>query len=639
MFFAASLSSCDEWRDQQLINEGEFGPVDTASEALQKCKGGVSGDTDYCNNVACPCDAGEGDCDQDSQCTVGNVCALNNGPNFGFGDQWDICVPPHCVDKVQDFGETGVECGDADCGVCVPVVCTPPPMCNANHCSPSCPCAGGEGDCDSNLECVAGTTCATDVGTQFGCEPLVDVCKGTTCANGVIDGDETGVDCGGSCPSCNLLPGFAFGIGTAGFERVASIQVDNVDGSFYVAGQFENTLTIGAANLVSNGGMDIFVAKFSSVGVPLWAHSYGSPINDGDFDLELAIDPKTRRVASVGSFVQTVDFGGGPLTADGTDGFLLVLDQNGNFVTAAKYGGVGLDRLGGVGWDSIGDLYVGGTFPQTMTFGATVLTSAGLNDIAVAKFSPALAVLWAKKAGGTGDDVQNGLWVSADKGVMVAGQFTGTLPFVGNLVSAGKQDAALLKWSTTGVPTMGIRIGGLENDVALGVAADTANQPVVVGTFKGTVDFGAGNVIAPGGISHQDGFTVAYTAAGGFRWARTIGGTLNDQAVAVTVDTASKDVAVGGYIQGTVNGFTAAGGSVTALGGDDTFIVKYSQLNGSTTKADHYGGTADDYLKAMANKNGTVYAVGNFFSTVSIGATAIASKGSEDGFAASFSVF
>ena len=65
--------------------------------------------------------------------------------------------------------------GDADCldGTCVEHVCVP-----ADECS-------GANDCASGV-CIDGA------------------CHDAACIDGVLNGDETGVDCGGACPACGV---------------------------------------------------------------------------------------------------------------------------------------------------------------------------------------------------------------------------------------------------------------------------------------------------------------------------------------------------------------------------------------------------------------------------------------------------
>ncbi|MFZ5890242.1 MAG: hypothetical protein ACOY0T_04160 [Myxococcota bacterium] len=64
-------------------------------------------------------------------------------------------------------------------------------------------CVKGEGDCDSNSQCVSGTVCVNDMGPKWGLAAGSDVCAPSHCENGVLDGGETQIDCGGAdCGTC-----------------------------------------------------------------------------------------------------------------------------------------------------------------------------------------------------------------------------------------------------------------------------------------------------------------------------------------------------------------------------------------------------------------------------------------------------
>ena len=110
--------------------------------------GGLGGGA-YCS-PGCPCDAGEGDCDSDSDCTAGNTCSLNVGASYGFSAGTDVCEPADC-----HVGSPG---GGA-------------------YCSPGCTCAAGLGDCDTDSDCDAGLVCVLNVGASYGFSPGIDVCE------------------------------------------------------------------------------------------------------------------------------------------------------------------------------------------------------------------------------------------------------------------------------------------------------------------------------------------------------------------------------------------------------------------------------------------------------------------------------
>ncbi|MDD5111665.1 MAG: toxin TcdB middle/N-terminal domain-containing protein, partial [Candidatus Altiarchaeota archaeon] len=54
------------------------------------------------------------------------------------------------------------------------------PKCDANYCTADCKCYHGEGDCDSDNECVTSTACTANVGAKYGCPRWVDVCVTTS---------------------------------------------------------------------------------------------------------------------------------------------------------------------------------------------------------------------------------------------------------------------------------------------------------------------------------------------------------------------------------------------------------------------------------------------------------------------------
>lgn len=65
-----------------------------------------------------PCDAGEGDCDDDNQCDGDLGCAPAYGPQFGAPAWIDICVPRSCQNGQVDPGESAMDCGPV-CGECL----------------------------------------------------------------------------------------------------------------------------------------------------------------------------------------------------------------------------------------------------------------------------------------------------------------------------------------------------------------------------------------------------------------------------------------------------------------------------------------------------------------------------------------
>jgi hypothetical protein len=75
------------------------------------------GHKDFCT-IECPCARGHGNCDSDSECLPGLVCASDLGPNFRYSPTTRVCVPAHCNNGDVDLDEFDVDCGGSDCGMC-----------------------------------------------------------------------------------------------------------------------------------------------------------------------------------------------------------------------------------------------------------------------------------------------------------------------------------------------------------------------------------------------------------------------------------------------------------------------------------------------------------------------------------------
>ncbi|MBR4984543.1 MAG: hypothetical protein IKY83_02230 [Proteobacteria bacterium] len=97
--------------------------------------------------------------------------------------------PAHCANKLQDNGETDIDCGN---------VCGKEKLCTINKaCSTKNDCATNNcvsGKC-APTACVDDTQCATISGAT--CDIPNGVC--ISCSDGVKNGSESDVDCGGTC--------------------------------------------------------------------------------------------------------------------------------------------------------------------------------------------------------------------------------------------------------------------------------------------------------------------------------------------------------------------------------------------------------------------------------------------------------
>jgi hypothetical protein len=124
----------------------------------------------------------------------GLLCGVDTGERFGGAFLSDACVPPHCLNRVQDADETKIDCGGS-CGTncaCSPVNGA------AAHCRTYCQCPIGQGTCLVDDECVAPNLCGPK-GIKFGFATNINVCTPPHCLNNIKDAGETTADCGAGC--------------------------------------------------------------------------------------------------------------------------------------------------------------------------------------------------------------------------------------------------------------------------------------------------------------------------------------------------------------------------------------------------------------------------------------------------------
>src|SRR5205823_1936140 len=112
------------------------------------------------------------------------------------------------------------------------------------------------------------------------------------------------------------------------------------------------------------------------------------------------------------------------------------------------------------------------------------LTSAGGSDAFVARYSPTGALLWARSAGGTGNDQGSGIAVDLAGNAYVTGSFSGTADFdpsaaTSNLVSTGSLDAFAWKLDSQGNLAWARKLGGTGSDAGNGIALDSLGNVLV----------------------------------------------------------------------------------------------------------------------------------------------------------------
>jgi len=193
------LATCKD--NKQNGNETGIDCGGSCAPCKPNCSVGTNGSATFCGAGNCLCGTGQGACHNGGECQGGLTCSNVITPQFpGLATKTKICVALHCLDGVKNSTETGIDCG-GECGSCL-TTCSGT-LGSETFCD-GCLCTIGQGDCDATSQCDGNLVCAGNQGTKFGLGKSVDVCTAAHCTNGVLDGSETDVDCGGECGLCAI---------------------------------------------------------------------------------------------------------------------------------------------------------------------------------------------------------------------------------------------------------------------------------------------------------------------------------------------------------------------------------------------------------------------------------------------------
>jgi len=294
--------------------------------------------------------------------------------------------------------------------------------------------------------------------------------------------------------------------------------------------------------------------------------------------------------------------------AVGADGALYVTgyidsDSAGGYeVLVAKYSATGaLDwkkTLGGTSYDYGQGITVGADGAVYVT-GQTYSSSAGGDDVLVAKYSATGALDWKKTLAGNGSDVGHGIAVGADGGVYVSGYTRSAGAVVDEVLVAKYNADGALDWKKT-----------------LGENGDDYGQSIAIGA-DGAV-YVTGYTASAGGAGGNDLLVAKYSATGALAWTKTLGGAGADIGYGIAV---GADGAI--Y----VTGYTASAG----VGNADFLVAKYS-ATGTLAWTKTLGETGSDVGQSIAvGADGAVYVSGRTNSAGAVGNDFLVARYNADG--------
>jgi hypothetical protein len=372
--------------------------------------------------------------------------------------------------------------------------------------------------------------------------------------------------------------------------ELSRLAVDSA-GNIFIVGSFIGQASFGTTTLVSTGGSNLFVAKLDPNGSFLWATSAkGSSTTADSYGHDIALDASGDVYVS-GVYNESVTLGSTVLSSASTTskiGDLLVakLDASGSFewaVSSSSTSGLSA-KLGRLGIDTSGNLYLAAKVYGTVTLGSTTITSTATSGgLAVAKLTSQGKVLWATCPSGIGRQEVGGIAVDGSGSSYVTGTQGGTSVFGTTPLTTLSEDVFVTKLDTSGAFVWATGAGGASSDNGEAIRVDSKGATTITGRFIGPAAFGKTTLTS--GASSKF-FLSRLDASGAITWATTTADKGYQWGWDLALDTSGSSYVLGDYL-----GALTVGSSVftQSLNLADAFVGKADSsgnlLWGISTKA------------------------------------------------------
>ena len=444
-------------------------------------------------------------------------------------------------------------------------------------------------------------------------------------------------------PSANSKgnPPWLLQVSTVNTDKGRDVAIDDA-GNAYVVGSYTGTLEIADCTLYSAIGIldrstsSALLIKLSPQGEVLWAKGFTDP--EGATTTNVAVTPDGA-VVITGYFDGIVDFGGGTHENEdyassginSSDIFVARFTSDGMYEWSTVFNGDQVDRPEGIAVDDSENVYLTGYFEETLTVGATQLTSQGLadDDVFLAKLDSTGTVQWATRFGG--DDRDRGMDIDVDGpgNIYLIGEFEGTASFgTGDLSSNNdSHDVFVAKYSTEGDPNWVEIFGGQRDDMGEAIAYDDTNGAIyVTGGYRGDNALIGQQFMPSAKIINV--FLARYASDGSFGWAEGYGGDRADRGFDVVVDDAGNP-----YIAGTaLSEIDFGDGDLNPNGGAGVFVAGFNP-SASLRFGRAYGNLGEDSgMGVAATSTGQVYVTGYYNQTFTFDSTDYSAAGNDDMF-------
>ena len=284
-------------------------------------------------------------------------------------------------------------------------------------------------------------------------------------------------------------------LGGTGSDIANGVTIDSSD----------NIIVVGYTD-DGGGGQDALIAQYNSSGILQWDRTLAG--TSSDIANGVAVDSSDNIIV------------GASTSSDGAgsaDALIAKYNSSGVLQWDRTLGGTSSDYANGVTIDSSDNIIIAGRCSSD---------GAGGADFLIAKYNPSGVLQWDKTLGGTGTDIANGVTIDSSDNIIVVGQSNSDGSFY-DVIVAKYNSSGVLQWDKV------YGVNGSHNEIGYGVATDSSDNIIIVGT---TPAAGAGS---------NDAFIAKYNSSGVLQWGRVLGGTGYEIGYGVATDSSDNIIVVG----------------------------------------------------------------------------------------------
>jgi len=273
-------------------------------------------------------------------------------------------------------------------------------------------------------------------------------------------------------------------------------------GNVIITGQFEGNTTIGGVPFTSQtnpltgtASFDIFIAKYTNAGVPVWTKKGNTKQDDNG--LAVTCD-NANNIYVTGQFPDTLNFIGQTINNQVNNaGYVAKLTPTGD-VTWFRKLGAAQTVANAIQLNAAGEIYVTGNFLGTMIIvdntGTFQLTNPFVKKIFLIKLGAATGnYIWGKAQGSDSEVNSRGLTIDGDQNIYIGGDFRcdfdeyRDLSDTGLWNTVGFRDIFVSKFSPAGQMIWNKHSGGKREDFCYALANGGIDKPVFAGSFENTL--------------------------------------------------------------------------------------------------------------------------------------------------------